>query len=319
MTVRMGHIRFLNCYPMYCGLEQRGHLDEEGPGPGRPAFELVPGVPTELNQLAGERRDRPRPDQLHRLRPQLPAPGDLAPGQHLVVRSRGQHPTGHAQAARGHPQRRSHHPERHLGGLAQDHVQAALQAGRRLRRPARHGRPGPRGVRRGARHRRPGAGGPLLPRAGHDLPRPRRHVDGLDPSAHGLRGLGRPGGFRPHERRRAGRGGAGVDRVPRLRPRPSARRGGVGARAVPLRAREPDALLRPALLRLQGRVPERAAPVLRTGLRGGRAGRDAGVAVHRRGGGDRPEPGPGAARRRPSAPPRAARVSAARRRGARPA
>lgn len=50
MTVRMGHIRFLNCYPMYCGLEQRGHLDEEGPGPGRPAFELVPGVPTELNR-----------------------------------------------------------------------------------------------------------------------------------------------------------------------------------------------------------------------------------------------------------------------------
>jgi chorismate dehydratase len=56
MTVRMGHIRFLNCYPMYCGLEQRGHLDEEGPGPDRPAFELVPGVPTELNRwlVSGE-------------------------------------------------------------------------------------------------------------------------------------------------------------------------------------------------------------------------------------------------------------------------
>jgi chorismate dehydratase len=56
MTVRMGHIRFLNCYPMYCGLEQRGHLDEEGPGPGRPAIELVPGVPTELNRwlVSGE-------------------------------------------------------------------------------------------------------------------------------------------------------------------------------------------------------------------------------------------------------------------------
>jgi chorismate dehydratase len=52
VTVRMGHIRFLNCYPMYCGLEQRGHLGADGPvdRPGRPGIELVPGVPTELNQ-----------------------------------------------------------------------------------------------------------------------------------------------------------------------------------------------------------------------------------------------------------------------------
>jgi chorismate dehydratase len=52
VTVRMGHIRFLNCYPMYCGLEQRGHLGDEAPvdRPGRPGIQLVPGVPTELNQ-----------------------------------------------------------------------------------------------------------------------------------------------------------------------------------------------------------------------------------------------------------------------------
>lgn len=52
MTVRMGHIRFLNCYPMYCGLEQRGHLDKDKPvdRPDRPSIELVPGVPTELNR-----------------------------------------------------------------------------------------------------------------------------------------------------------------------------------------------------------------------------------------------------------------------------
>ena len=51
VTVRMGHIRFLNCYPMYCGLEQRGHLGGEAPvdRPGRPGIDLVPGVPTELN------------------------------------------------------------------------------------------------------------------------------------------------------------------------------------------------------------------------------------------------------------------------------
>lgn len=52
MTVRMGHIRFLNCFPLYHGLEQRGHLSADGPvdRPGVPGIELVPGVPTELNQ-----------------------------------------------------------------------------------------------------------------------------------------------------------------------------------------------------------------------------------------------------------------------------
>jgi chorismate dehydratase len=37
---------------MYCGLEQRGHLRDDGPVdlPDRPSIELVPGVPTELNQ-----------------------------------------------------------------------------------------------------------------------------------------------------------------------------------------------------------------------------------------------------------------------------
>ncbi len=60
MTVRMGHIRFLNCFPMYCGLEQRGHLSDDGPvdRPDRPGIELVPGVPTELNRwLVGGRID----------------------------------------------------------------------------------------------------------------------------------------------------------------------------------------------------------------------------------------------------------------------
>jgi len=50
MTVRVGHIRFLNCYPLYYGLERRGALS------GDLEMQLVPGVPTELNRMlaAGE-------------------------------------------------------------------------------------------------------------------------------------------------------------------------------------------------------------------------------------------------------------------------
>lgn len=52
MTVRVGHIRFLNCYPLYYGLEQCGILahDRRVDRPGRPGIELHPGVPTELNR-----------------------------------------------------------------------------------------------------------------------------------------------------------------------------------------------------------------------------------------------------------------------------
>jgi chorismate dehydratase len=52
----MGHIRFLNCFPLYYGLEHNGVLAEERQvdRPGYPGIELVPGVPTELNRwLAG--------------------------------------------------------------------------------------------------------------------------------------------------------------------------------------------------------------------------------------------------------------------------
>lgn len=53
MSVRVGHIGFLNCYPLYHGLDRRGTLsrgrleDRQGGA----AFELVPGVPTELNRM----------------------------------------------------------------------------------------------------------------------------------------------------------------------------------------------------------------------------------------------------------------------------
>ena len=53
MTVRIGHIGFLNCYPLYHGLEQRGVLAHEKPGGrrGGPDLEFFPGVPTDLNRM----------------------------------------------------------------------------------------------------------------------------------------------------------------------------------------------------------------------------------------------------------------------------
>jgi chorismate dehydratase len=52
MTVRVGHIGFLNCYPLYHGLERRGILADDRwvDRPGSPGVELLSGVPTELNR-----------------------------------------------------------------------------------------------------------------------------------------------------------------------------------------------------------------------------------------------------------------------------
>ena len=49
--VRVGHIGFINCHPLYYGLEQRGMLAEEDTVSGKRKFELIPGVPTELNNM----------------------------------------------------------------------------------------------------------------------------------------------------------------------------------------------------------------------------------------------------------------------------
>jgi chorismate dehydratase len=58
MTVRVGHIGFLNCYPLYHGLQRRGVLAQGRSldRAGRPGIEFFPGVPTDLNRmlLAGE-------------------------------------------------------------------------------------------------------------------------------------------------------------------------------------------------------------------------------------------------------------------------
>jgi chorismate dehydratase len=47
VTVRVGHIEFLNCYPLYHGLERRASAGLAT----STAFELVPGVPTDLNRM----------------------------------------------------------------------------------------------------------------------------------------------------------------------------------------------------------------------------------------------------------------------------
>jgi chorismate dehydratase len=52
MAVRVGHIGFLNCYPLYHGLERRGVLSRGRTGdPGAAELDLVPGVPTDLNRM----------------------------------------------------------------------------------------------------------------------------------------------------------------------------------------------------------------------------------------------------------------------------
>ncbi len=77
-AVRVGHIEFLNCYPLYYGLERGTH--EQG------LFELVPGVPTDLNRMlaAGTVDFGPISSityaQNHRL---------LALSRHLSISSRG--------------------------------------------------------------------------------------------------------------------------------------------------------------------------------------------------------------------------------------
>lgn len=56
MTVRIGHIGFLNCYPLYHGLQRRGVLDGDRPVErwGAPDIEFLPGVPTDLNRMVLE-------------------------------------------------------------------------------------------------------------------------------------------------------------------------------------------------------------------------------------------------------------------------
>jgi len=77
-AVRVGHIEFLNCYPLYYGLERGTHEHA--------LFELVPGVPTDLNRMlaAGTVDFGPISSiayaQNHRL---------LALSRHLSISSRG--------------------------------------------------------------------------------------------------------------------------------------------------------------------------------------------------------------------------------------
>ncbi len=56
MTVRVGHIQFLNCFPLYYGLQHMGVLAGDKPveRPGRPEVEFWPAVPTQLNRMLVE-------------------------------------------------------------------------------------------------------------------------------------------------------------------------------------------------------------------------------------------------------------------------
>jgi chorismate dehydratase len=63
VTVHVGHIKFLNCHPLYYGLEQRGMLTSSRGGASAEGrafagtsnlFELIPGVPTDLNRMLAE-------------------------------------------------------------------------------------------------------------------------------------------------------------------------------------------------------------------------------------------------------------------------
>ncbi len=98
MTVRVGHIEFLNCYPLYHGLQQRGVLTAERlvDRPGRPGLELLPGVPTDLNRMAARRAISTL--GLSARSPMRGTTGvaGVAPREHLVAGGCGQHPVGHA-------------------------------------------------------------------------------------------------------------------------------------------------------------------------------------------------------------------------------
>ena len=164
MTVRVGHIGFLNCYPLYHGLEQRGILaqDRRRTGPaGRASSccrECRPNSTAGWSQgdidlgpissIAYARNHRQLLLSRHVSISSLGAVDSIQ----LVTRK----PLGRDRECGPHP------AERHLGGPAQDDPQAPLRPGGGLRRTRGVRSRGAAGVRRGAAHRRSGAGGALL-------------------------------------------------------------------------------------------------------------------------------------------------------------
>ena len=197
--------------------------------PDRPGVELLPGVPTDLNRMlvAGDIDLGPVSSIAYARNHRR-----LLLSRRLSISSFGAVDSIQLVSRRPLEQIRTrgpHHAERHLGGAAQDHPQAAVPAGRRLLaswpapvEPALEEHDavlliGDQGLE-----------ALYFPTPGHHLPRPGRALAGVDRAAHGLRGLGRPRGFRPDQRRRTAGRGRGTRPLHGLRPRPPVRGGRVG-------------------------------------------------------------------------------------------
>ncbi len=218
MTVRVGHIGFLNCYPLYYGLEHCGVLaaDRRLDLPGRPGIEMHPGVPTELNRwLVDGEIDLGLISSIAYARNHR----QLLLSRNVSISSLG---------AVDSIQLVSRRPLDEIRTIALTRQSATSVAmlktlfKLRFRQEVTYGEiegsvtDALKGVRRGASHRRPGPGGPLLPGDGRDLPRSGGAVAGMDRSPYGLRRVGGAGGIRPHQRGRTRRRGTRTGGLCRL-------------------------------------------------------------------------------------------------------
>ena len=142
MTVRVGHIGFLNCYPLYYGLEQRGVLAGDGGSTGRagPGSSCFPGCPPISTACWWRATSTSVPSAPS---PTRATTSSLLLSRHVSISSLGA--VDSIQLVTRRPldevaTRGPHPAERHLGGPAQDHPQAALRAGGGLRRAGGPGR-----------------------------------------------------------------------------------------------------------------------------------------------------------------------------------
>ncbi len=298
MTVRVGHIGFLNCYPLYHGFEQTGMLadDRHIDLPGRPGVELLPGVPTDLNRMlvAGEIDLGPVSSIAYARNHTR-----LLLSRRLSISSLGAVDSIQLVTRRpldGDPDGGPHSAERHFGRAAQDHPQAAIPAARLLLRARWVRRRRSRDARRRASDRRPGSRGSLLPRPGDHLLRPGRSVAGVDRACPWSTPSGRRGRISPARTAPNSWGGGGVGAVHGLRTGSSVRSGGVGARPVSFRPRVSHALFRPPSLRLHRRVSRGLVRFYELACEAGELEEVPGAALHRRGRrGGAPAAGGGAA------------------------
>ena len=273
MTVRVGHIEFLNCYPLYYGFEHTGMLadDRHVDRPDRPGVELLPGVPTDLNRMlaAGDIDLGPVSSIAYARNHEA-----LLLSRQLSISSLGAVDSIQLVTARPLEEIRSVALTTQSAtsvALLKTHPQAPLPAGRRLLE----------------------LDGPVEPALGEhdavlligDQGLEALHFPTPGTTCHDLGALwqewtGLPmvyavwaarEDFARTQRGRAPGGGGGVGPLHGLRARAPFRSRRVGARPVSLRPRRADALLRPPPLRLHRGVPARAGALLRAGPRSRRA------------------------------------------------